>query len=164
MNPRSSRHRFESLFDFPSNPQDLLSLTRRAVSRVSESIHPFPVSIERVEIGFELKADLPGVRKEAVDISISESVLTIQVSKDLTESTAHEFIFNERPLSGVEMSRRFYLREGLDHENLHASLKDGVLTLTIRKKVRPEAKKVDIVDEPIQATESEPNTQTVEVE
>lgn len=77
---------------------------------------------------FELYADLPGVKQEDLDIQVDKDVLTIRGERKLEKK-------GER--SSGAFSRSFTLPKHVDVEKIAASLKDGVLTLTLPK--RPEA-------------------------
>jgi HSP20 family protein len=77
---------------------------------------------------FELYADLPGVKQEDLDIQVEKDVLTIRGERKLERR-------GER-VAGA-FSRAFTLPKHVDVEKIAASLKDGVLTLTLPK--RPEA-------------------------
>lgn len=71
--------------------------------------------------------DLPGVRKEDVQLSLDGRVLKVQA-----ERKAHEVEGFERKLPGEKITRR-YLIEGVDKEGVKASLKEGVLTIILPK-------------------------------
>jgi HSP20 family protein len=77
---------------------------------------------------FALYADLPGVKLEDLDIQVEKDVLTIKGERKLDRR-------GER-VAGA-FSRAFTLPKHVDVEKIAASLKDGVLTLTLPK--RPEA-------------------------
>jgi HSP20 family protein len=87
------------------------------------------VDVVEDEGKFELFADLPGVKQEDLDIQVEKDVLTIRGERKLDRR-------GER-VAGA-FSRSFTLPKHVDVENIAASLKDGVLTLTLPK--RPEAK------------------------
>lgn len=87
------------------------------------------------DTGYVLKADLPGVSKENIKISLNNGVLTINaVSADAKEEkdTDGRVIRSER-YSG-NFSRSFYVGEGITEEDIKASYKDGVLTVSVPKK------------------------------
>ena len=75
-----------------------------------------------------LFADLPGVAQEDLEIQLDKGVLTIRGQRQLARK-------GERA-SGA-FSRAFTLPETVDVDKIAASLKDGVLTLSLPK--RPEA-------------------------
>ena len=77
---------------------------------------------------FELYADLPGVAQADLDIQVEKEVLTIKGERKLQRK-------GERALGAF--SRAFTLPKHVDVEKIAASLKDGVLTVTLPK--RPEA-------------------------
>ena len=76
----------------------------------------------------ELHADLPGVKQEQLEIQVEKDVLTLRGERTLPRK-------GER-LSGA-FSRSFTLPKTVDVEKIAATLRDGVLTLTLPK--RPEA-------------------------
>ena len=72
----------------------------------------------------ELYADVPGVKQEDLDISVEKDVLTIKGERKGARQPG-------------SFSRSFTLPKHVDVDKIAASLKDGVLTLTLPK--RPEA-------------------------
>jgi HSP20 family protein len=103
---------------------------RRFAGVDSEKVRGFTPAVDVVEdeTRFELYADLPGVKQEALDIQVEKEVLTIRGERKLERR-------GER-VAGA-FSRSFTLPKTVDAEKIVASLKDGVLTLTLPK--RPEA-------------------------
>ena len=109
--------------------QDLDSLFG-GVTNGKERVAGFTPAVDVVEDDqkFELYADLPGVKQEDLDIQVEKDVLTIKGERKLERK-------GER-VAGA-FSRAFTLPKHVDVEKIAASLKDGVLTLTLPK--RPEA-------------------------
>jgi HSP20 family protein len=95
-----------------------------------EQVRGFTPAVDVVEDDqkFELHADLPGVRRDDLDIQVENDVLTIKGERKLE-------LDGER-VAGA-FARTFTLPKQVDAEKIAASLKDGVLTLTLPK--RPEA-------------------------
>ena len=83
--------------------------------------------------GYVFRADLPGVREDDLDISLTGNRLTISGKR---EQEKHEqgdtYYANER--SYGSFSRAFTLPDGTDAENVRADLKNGVLQVTVPKK------------------------------
>jgi len=96
----------------------------------SERVHGFTPAVDVVEDDqkFELYADLPGVAQADLDIQIEKDTLTIKGERKLARK-------GERNVGAF--SRAFTLPKHVDVEKIAATLKDGVLTLTLPK--RPEA-------------------------
>lgn len=73
---------------------------------------------------FYARFELPGVGKEAVDLELENSVLTIhsqQASKDDTQ------------LARTRFERSISVPDGVDLEKVAAEMKDGILTVTMPK-------------------------------
>jgi len=100
-----------------------------------------PVDIEETEDAYVVEAELPGVRREDVQIEIVGSELTISGQSQ------------ERERKGavrrqVRRTGRFEYRVGLpeavDAEKVEANLKDGVLTVRAPKSQRAQRRKIEI--------------------
>jgi HSP20 family protein len=79
------------------------------------------------------KADIPGMNKEDVNVSIADNMLTIEGErKRETEETHPHFHRVER--SYGSFSRSFSLPEDADLKSVHANCHNGELTVSINKK------------------------------
>lgn len=85
---------------------------------------------------FEVYADVPGVKAGDVDVQLNGNQLSI-TGKRIAESRKDDERFHQVERSYGSFSRVFTLPDNASHD-VHASLKEGVLRLTIPKK--PEAK------------------------
>ena len=84
-----------------------------------------------------LKADLPGVKTDDLDVSVQANVLSISGKREQEATTNDEHVHMVERSFG-SFTRSFTLPEAVDTKNLEAELKDGVLTVTLPK--APEAK------------------------
>lgn len=104
-----------------------------------------PVDIAETEHSLLLKADLPDVKTEDIDVRVENNTLTIKGSrtfqKDETVKGWHRL---ER--SYGDFVRSFTLPNTLDSEKVAADLKNGVLTITVLKKesAKPRSVKVEV--------------------
>ena len=90
---------------------------------------------------FIVKADLPGVKEENVDVSLHNGVLSITGSRSAEERKENEsFYLYERQFGSF--SRSFALPDTADADKVEARLDGGVLTLTIGKKVQAKPRKI----------------------
>lgn len=89
------------------------------------------VDVVEDEQKLELYADVPGVKQEDLDISVEKDVLTIKGER-------------KGPRLGGSFSRAFTLPKHVDAEKIAASLKDGVLTLTLPKKAEAQPRSIKI--------------------
>ena len=103
------------------------------------------VDVEDKGESYLLQADLPGMKREDVRISVEDGVLTIaaEYAQDNTkEDKERRYVLRERH-SG-SMSRSFRL-EGINQEGIHAEYTDGVLRLTLPKEEeRSGARRIEI--------------------
>ncbi len=88
------------------------------------------------EKGFELDIELPGFKKEDVEITLTDGYLNIQASKGLDKEQKDEktgrMIRQERYAGSL--ARSFYVGEQIEDEDIKAKMEHGVLTLQIPKK------------------------------
>ena len=98
--------------------------------------------------GYELSIDLPGFKKDQIDLQLQNGYLTITASKGVEEDEKNKkgkLVHQER-YSG-SMSRSFYIGESLTEEDVKAKFEDGVLTLDFPKEKAiklPERKTIQI--------------------
>lgn len=90
---------------------------------------------------FLVRADLPGVREEDLDVSLHHGVLSISGHRHAEERKDGEsYSLLERQFGAF--SRSFSLPETADGEQIEASLEAGVLSLRIAKKVQAQPRKI----------------------
>ena len=108
----------------------------------------FKIDIEETEKAYLLEAELPGVKKEEVDLGVEDEYLRISVNrqeetrKDENGKEGKNYIHRERRISS--MSRRIHLAN-VNLNEIKAKLEEGILTITIPKEEKmPAARKIDI--------------------
>ncbi|MGI5818181.1 MAG: Hsp20/alpha crystallin family protein [Armatimonadota bacterium] len=79
-----------------------------------------------------VKAQLPGVKKEDVDVSIQENTLTIRAETRREEEVEEEGYFR-RELRYGTFARRLPLPAAVDEEQVAAKMTDGVLEVRAKK-------------------------------
>lgn len=89
---------------------------------------------------YEIKADLPGVKKEDLKVNLENGVLTIEASHKEEKSEEKEGKVIRRERRTGRFLRSFSLGENVQDKDIKASFKDGVLTIEAPK-VKPEAPK-----------------------
>ncbi|MBQ8235275.1 MAG: Hsp20/alpha crystallin family protein [Clostridia bacterium] len=92
---------------------------------------------------FLIEAELPGFKKEEIDISLEKDVLTVRAQRkeEKEEKDASGYVRKERHYGSY--SKSFDL-SGIDSEQISASLENGILTLKLPKKEKevPTARKI----------------------
>lgn len=94
---------------------------------------------------FVVRADLPGLKKENVEIRIEENVLTISGERSEEKKEEREDYFRSERSYG-RFFRAIPLPEGADADRCSAAFTDGVLEVTVPLPKAPEvkAKKIEI--------------------
>lgn len=98
------------------------------------------VDIYETEKGLSVVADMPGVQKDDIKVQVKEGILTIEGRTSLSRRknpTSEEYkLYN--------YFRQFQLSDDVDHENILAELKNGVLTLALPKAEKAKPKRIQV--------------------
>jgi HSP20 family protein len=90
-----------------------------------------------------LRAELPGVKKEDVDISIDANVLTLKGERKLEKEEQGRRYHRVERAYGTFL-RQFQLSSNIDSSKIDAQLADGVLTLRLAKRDELKPRKIDV--------------------
>lgn len=115
------------------------SLTREA-TRTQERYQAPAIDIFETEDGLILVADVPGLTRDDLEINFDQGVLTLEGKA--TEGPAGEGLFREFSVTGYY--RQFRIPDTIDPDKTTAELKDGVLTLQLRKAEAAKPKRIEI--------------------
>ena len=97
--------------------------------------------IKEKDEGYELVVDLPGFKKDEIEVQLENGYLTISAAKGLDKDETDKngkYLRQERYAGS--MSRSFYIGEGITEEDIHGKFENGILKLDIPK---AEAKRVE---------------------
>jgi HSP20 family protein len=100
------------------------------------------VDIYETDEGGVLVADLPGCDTASVDIHLEDGVLTIKGRVDPPRFEGHEQTYTEYQAGDFE--RAFTVSELVDPEKIEASVKDGVLRVTLPKAEQAKPRKIQV--------------------
>ncbi len=102
------------------------------------------VNTRETEENYHIEVELPGVKKENVDIQVDGNVLTISGERNIRDEVKDEDYHKVESRYGL-FSRSFTLPEKVDVSNIEAKFKDGILEVAIPKlKVDTSSKKIEI--------------------
>jgi len=91
----------------------------------------FRVDLKETEDSYLVEADLPGVKKENINIEYDNGNLTISAKRDETlEDKKENYVRRERHYG--EFKRSLYIKN-VDENKINASFTDGVLKVTLPK-------------------------------
>ncbi|MDP4152543.1 MAG: Hsp20/alpha crystallin family protein [Bacillota bacterium] len=104
--------------------------------KMTFSRETFKVDLEENDAEYLVSADLPGINKDEINLSLNEGRLTISINKeDNINEEKKNYIHKERRYSS--MSRSMYLPDA-KNDGIKAKLQNGVLSISI-----PKAEKTD---------------------
>ena len=104
----------------------------------------FRVDISETEQAFTIRADLPGVKKEDINISIDDDQVVITAeSKNEREVKDGERVLRTERYYG-KLQRAFQLGQAVDENGANAKYADGILEVALPKKAAVQAKRIAI--------------------
>ena len=122
----------ESLFDdfmddfaFPNIGKKLYGKHEAAIMKTD---------VKEKDNAYEVDVDLPGFKKDDIQMELENGYLTIRAAKGLDKDTKNEegkYIRRERYSGNV--SRSFYVGEKVKREDIHPKFENGILSFTLPK-------------------------------
>ena len=97
--------------------------------------------VRELDNGYEIIVDLPGFKKDEIEVQLDNGYLNISAAKGLDKDESDKkgkYIRKER-YAGA-MSRSFYVGDHITEDDIHAKFENGILQLDVPKK---EAKAVE---------------------
>ena len=112
--------------------------------RAGEALPRMKVDVAEQNGAYTVTAELPGVRKEDIQVSIdgSEVTLAAEVKREKEASQDERVLHTERVYGKV--SRSFTLPQEVDEAKAEAKFRDGVLELKLPKKAAAQRKQISI--------------------
>ncbi len=107
--------------------------------------YSMPIEISDKGEEFDIRAELPGIKKEDLDIDIEDNYLRINAKK-FDETKEEEKNFKHSEFNYGEFSRTIQLPEEINIDKTEAKLEHGVLKITAPKlhKAKEKSKKIQI--------------------
>ncbi|AKF83683.1 spore coat protein [Myxococcus fulvus 124B02] len=99
--------------------------------------------VKETQDAYVFKADVPGIKQEDVEISVTGQRLTVSGRREEEKLDEGERYFTYERGYG-SFARTFTVPEGVDLDNVNAELKEGVLTLRIPKRPELKSKRIPI--------------------
>lgn len=90
-----------------------------------------------------IQADMPGVNENSIDITLEKNVLTIDGYVEAVHPENHNAIYTE--YEAANYHRSFTLSNMVDRNSIAASVKDGVLNLTLPKAAEAQPRKIAVL-------------------
>jgi HSP20 family protein len=104
-----------------------------------------PVDIYETTNSIVLKAELPGISKEDINLEVKDNTLTLKGEKKFEKEVKEDNYFRVERAYG-SFQRAFTLPSTVQHEKVKAKFKDGILEVQLPKveEAKPKQIKVDV--------------------
>ena len=137
---------FEVMFGQNSNIDSLFKVFDREFGNVKRNFVP-SVNISEDDKVYYVTAELAGLTKDEIDISVKENVLTLEA----TRTNEHKVNENNDDIKTVrneinygKYSRTFTLPDNVDRDGISAEMKNGLLQIILKKKEEDKPKELKI--------------------
>lgn len=104
------------------------------------------IDVAETETEFVLRAELPGMRQEDIDIELSGDTLVVRGERRFeSEERKDQFVRVERSYGRFE--RSYTVATPLNHSQVRASYRDGILEITLPKSEDARPRRVPVTTE-----------------
>ena len=121
---------FDDMFDFD---KEMNRMNRALYGKHSRNM--MKTDVRETENSYELDIDLPGFKKDEINVQLDNGYLSISAAKGLDkdeEKKNSKYIRRER-YAGA-MSRTFYVGDNLTQQDIKAKFENGILKISVPKK------------------------------
>lgn len=139
--------KFDPMRDFRNLEERMMNSLKVSSDSDVTNVTGFTPSVNtrEGEYAYHVEVDLPGVKKEDINVDLKDDVLTISGERK-TKTEIKEKDYYKKESSYGKFQRSFTLPENTDIENIEANSEDGVLEVVIPKlkKEDKETKKIEV--------------------
>ena len=108
-----------------------------------ESFFNPSVDISETDTQVVVKAEVPGMKRENIDVTLSNGLLTISGEKKSEHEEKNERYHLAESKSG-SFRRSFRVSDDIDPKDIDASYKDGILKVVLPKTEKSQPKKIEV--------------------
>jgi HSP20 family protein len=101
-------------------------------------------NITETEKDYVFTLEMPGLSKKDVEVTVENDTLTVKGEKLEKKETTEAKEHLRREIRSARFERSFYLGGSVDPDGIHASMENGVLTVTLSKKAEKIGRKIDV--------------------
>ena len=123
--------------------RDLIAIQHRIERLSAAGAHGWAPAVDLCETAeaFIITAELPGLTRDQIRISVHDSRLTLYGRRDARVACEH---YHQMERGHGEFARTFALPPNVDTSQISADLADGILTVTVRKIAAPGPRRVEV--------------------
>lgn len=99
-------------------------------------MEPFKIDVREDEKEYRIEAELPGIKKDEIDLDLNDGRLTISVRRDEdVEENQRNYVHRERRYGSVQRTLNLAYAQP---EGIEARLEEGLLTISVPKQQKPD--------------------------
>jgi HSP20 family protein len=132
-----------NLFDQINDEMNRYLSSMRSTAANQEHDWTPAVDIQEEDSRYLLTADIPGVNRNDVEITLEEGVLTVKGERKAESDSAEEGFRRRERIHGTFV-RQFNLPDTVDTANISATADDGVLKIAIPKQEKSEPRRITV--------------------
>jgi HSP20 family protein len=127
--------------------RELQSQQKREVEKKQETTVPArlflpPADIFESERSLTVVLEMPGAKKENVDVNVDDGILKIDGKIDFSKYEGLRPVYTEYNIG--HYARSFKLSSAIDQTKISAEMKDGVLTVVLPKSERAQPRRIEV--------------------
>ena len=103
-----------------------------------------PLDIFETEHNYVVKANLPGINRDDLSVSVKDGILTIAAKSSAEDGAKNDETAIRLERRTGKYLRRLRLGSMIDDSEIAAEYKDGVLTVTVPRRAKDEGRKIEV--------------------
>lgn len=124
---------FDEMFDDMMRPMH--SMEKALYGKHARAI--MKTDVRETDNSYEVDIDLPGFRKDEVNVQLEDGYLTVSAAKGLDKDEKKKGRYIRQERYAGQCSRSFYVGESVQPKDVHAKFEDGILKLSLPKAEQP---------------------------
>jgi len=104
---------------------------KEALANVASHL-PFANLAKKDNFSFAVEVDLPGVKKEDIEINVDGNKLNVSAVRNMSKEVKEDDYYLQESFYG-KIARTFILPDDIDREDVDAKLEDGRLYINLKK-------------------------------
>jgi HSP20 family protein len=119
-----------------------LAKSKQTLANVARHL-PFANLAKKDKSTFMVEIDLPGVKKEDIEVNIHDNALNVSAVRKTNKEVKEDDYYMQESFYG-KIARTFILPDGIDKDEVDAKLEDGRLFVTLKKVPSAQTKSIAI--------------------
>ena len=130
---------FDDFMDFPFDDKWEKRMNKEFFGRKNplygkNAARLMKTDVRETDSAYELDVDLPGFKKDEIQVELEDGYLTISAEKGLDKEEEKKGKYVRRERYAGACSRSFYVGKEVHQDDIKAEFKHGILTLFVPKK------------------------------